>query len=107
MLQPLLRIADIEKMYIPPQIDAKQGLYGNQLIHEKMVIDMLHASNDSKILDIGCGSGRIAQYASSLTGAKVSGFNIDGDQIANAKNFAKASILEPTDQHYHQNLEPL
>ena len=25
VLQPLLRIADIEKMYIPPQIDAKQG----------------------------------------------------------------------------------
>jgi sterol 24-C-methyltransferase len=25
VLQPLLRIADIEKMYIPPQIDAKLG----------------------------------------------------------------------------------
>ena len=35
VLQPLLAIADIEKMYIPPQIDAKLGLYGNQLLHEQ------------------------------------------------------------------------
>ena len=42
VLQPLLAIADIEKMYIPPQIDAKLGLYGNQLIHEQQVFARLN-----------------------------------------------------------------
>ena len=42
VLQPLLSIADIEKMYIPPQLDPKQGLYGNQLLHEKMVHSRAH-----------------------------------------------------------------
>eukprot|EP00658_Telonema_sp_P-2_P064686 TRINITY_DN5386_c0_g1_i8.p1 TRINITY_DN5386_c0_g1~~TRINITY_DN5386_c0_g1_i8.p1 ORF type:complete len:264 (+),score=90.62 TRINITY_DN5386_c0_g1_i8:61-852(+) len=41
-----------------------------------------------KVLDIGCGAGRIAHYAATLTGARVSGFNIDGDQILNAIEYA-------------------
>jgi len=94
VLQPLLAIADIEKMYIPPQIDAKLGLYGNQLIHEKNVLDVLNVSADSHVLDIGCGRGRIAHYAASVTGAKVSGFNIDGDQIMNAIEYAKETGFE-------------
>lgn len=89
VLQPLLSIADIEKMYIPPMLDAKQGLYGNQLIHEKQVIEKLRVGASSHILDIGCGAGRIAHYAATLTGGKVSGFNIDGDQIENAISYAK------------------
>lgn len=78
VLHPLLAIADIEKMYIPPMIDSKQGLYGNQLLHEKMIIESLNADESSHLLDIGCGRGRISHYASTLTGAKISGFNIDG-----------------------------
>ena len=89
VLHPLLAIADIEKMYIPPMIDPKQGLYGNQLLHEKMIIESLNADKSSHLLDIGCGRGRISHYASTLTGSKVSGFNIDGDQIENAKAYAK------------------
>jgi sterol 24-C-methyltransferase len=88
VLQPLLSIADIEKMYIPPQLDPKQGLYGNQLIHEKQLIDQVKVDSNSHILDIGCGAGRIAHYAATLTGGKVSGFNIDAKQIENAKNYA-------------------
>jgi len=70
------------------------GLYGNQLIHEKQVIDWLKADETSHLLDIGCGSGRIAHYASSLTGARVSGFNIDGGQIENAILYAKETGFE-------------
>jgi sterol 24-C-methyltransferase len=57
VLQPLLAIADIEKMYIPPMIDSKQGLFGNQLLHEKQVIARLNVGPESHILDIGCGAG--------------------------------------------------
>jgi sterol 24-C-methyltransferase len=95
VLQPLLSIADIEKMYIPPQIDAKKGLYENQLIHEKQVIDQLgDVGPKSHLLDIGCGAGRIAHYAATLTGGKVSGFNIDVDQITNAKAYASETGMD-------------
>ena len=94
VLQPLLAIADIEKMYIPPQIDAKLGLYGNQLLHEQQVIARLNVSSESHILDIGCGAGRIAHYAASLTGGSVSGFNIDDDQIRNAIAYAQETGLQ-------------
>ena len=131
VLQPLLRIGDIEKMYIPPQIDPKKGLYENQLLHEKQVFEKLDAyyrggrvggeggkalggvplsggksasgggsgsgsgrryligNPDSHLLDIGCGSGRIAHHAADVIGGKVSGFNIDGNQIKSAVDFAE------------------
>ena len=76
-------------MYIPPQIDAKLGLYGNQLIHEKMLLKQLNVGNDSHILDIGCGAGRIANYAAQITGSRVSGFNIDAMQIESAVSYAE------------------
>eukprot|EP00656_Telonema_subtile_P048097 TRINITY_DN5649_c0_g1_i1.p1 TRINITY_DN5649_c0_g1~~TRINITY_DN5649_c0_g1_i1.p1 ORF type:complete len:330 (+),score=110.55 TRINITY_DN5649_c0_g1_i1:199-1188(+) len=94
VLQPLLSIADIEKMYIPPQLDAKVGLYGNQLLHEKQVLDQLNIRNGTRVLDIGCGAGRIAHFAATLTGAKVSGFNIDGDQILNAEEYARETHMD-------------
>jgi len=51
VINPLLAIADIEKMYIPPQIDPKKGLYENQLIWERMVKDSLQLGKESKLLD--------------------------------------------------------
>lgn len=94
VLHPLLAIADIEKMYIPPMIDSKQGLYGNQLLWEKQIIETLEVDATSTVLDIGCGRGRISHYCATLTGAKVKGFNIDGDQIENAKEYAKLTGLD-------------
>jgi len=85
---------DIEKMYIPPQIDAKQGLYGNQLIHEKQVFDQLNVLGpQARILDIGCGAGRIAHHAATHLGGKVSGFNIDADQVVNAVEYASSTNM--------------
>ena len=87
----VLAIADIEKMYIPPEIDPKKGLFENQLLTEKMVVESLSllAPKESKLLDIGCGRGRIAHYISTLIGAKVSGFNIDASQVKNAIEYAQ------------------
>lgn len=93
-LHRLLAIADIEKMYIPPMLDAKKGLYANQLLIEKHVVGTLKVGGDSKILDIGCGRGRIAHFAASLTGGAVSGFNIDESQVENAKAYAKETGMD-------------
>jgi sterol 24-C-methyltransferase len=35
VLNNMLSVFDLEKLYIPPQFDDSQGLYGNQLICEQ------------------------------------------------------------------------
>ncbi|KAK3257649.1 hypothetical protein CYMTET_33272 [Cymbomonas tetramitiformis] len=94
VLHEVLAVADIEKMYIPPQIDAKQGLYVNQLLTEEQLLETLNVSSDSTLLDIGCGRGRIAHHMATMTGGKVSGFNIDEGQILNGIAYAKETGFE-------------
>jgi len=94
VINQVLAIADIEKMYIPPQIDSKKGLFDNQMIWEKRVAHTLNVGSDSKLLDIGCGRGRISHHFQSIIGGKVSGFNIDANQIQNAKEYALATGLQ-------------
>jgi sterol 24-C-methyltransferase len=90
VLNNMLSVFDLEKLYIPPQLDEKQGLYGNQLLCEQeMLKEMeLEIPEASHLLDMGCGRGRIAHYIASMTGGQVSGYNIDPDQIENAIDWA-------------------
>ena len=37
VLNNMLSVFDLEKLYIPPQLDESQGLYGNQLLVEQAV----------------------------------------------------------------------
>jgi len=91
VVNEVLAIADIEKMYIPPQVDPKKGLYENQILWERMVTDSMKlvSGPQSHVLDIGCGRGRISHHVASITGGAVSGFNIDSNQIENAKEYAQ------------------
>ena len=41
VLNNLLSVFDLEKLYIPPQLDEAQGLYGNQLLCEQAVLKEL------------------------------------------------------------------
>ena len=90
VLNNLLSVVDLEKLYIPPQLDEKQGLYGNQILCEQDLLKELdlHAPADAHLLDMGCGRGRISYHLASLTGGQVSGYNIDPDQIENAIDWA-------------------
>jgi sterol 24-C-methyltransferase len=94
VLNILLSIADIEKMYIPPEINPDIGLYENQIIWEEMITETLNVGSNSNVLDIGCGRGRIAHHVATLTGGNVSGFNIDSYQIENAIKYAKSTNFE-------------
>lgn len=85
----LLSVIDLEKLYIPPLIDDTQGLYGNQLIWERMIFDTLQLPKEPHLLDIGCGRGRVADHAADYTGGRVSGFNLDPSQIAAAEDYGK------------------
>lgn len=90
VLNNLLSVFDLEKLYIPPQLDESQGLYGNQLLCEQALLKELDLQRPEQchLLDMGCGRGRISHYLGSLTGGQVSGYNIDPDQIENAINWA-------------------
>ncbi len=90
VLNNLLSVFDLEKLYIPPQLDRDQGLYGNQILCERALLDDLALDDpaSSHLLDMGCGRGRIAHHLASLTGGHVSGYNIDPDQIENAIGWA-------------------
>jgi sterol 24-C-methyltransferase len=90
VLNNMLSVFDLEKLYIPPQLDESQGLYGNQLLCEQAVLKDLNLHNPkaSHLLDMGCGRGRIAHHFATMTGGQVSGYNIDPNQIENAIDWA-------------------
>ena len=90
VLNNLLSVFDLEKLYIPPQLDDSLGLYGNQLLCEQAVLEELNLQDPqrSHLLDMGCGRGRISYHFASLTGGQVSGYNIDPNQIESAKDWA-------------------
>ena len=90
VLNNLLSIFDLEKLYIPPQLDESQGLYGNQILVEQAVLKELDLEDPerSHLLDMGCGRGRISYHFATLTGGQVSGYNIDPNQIESAIDWA-------------------
>ena len=90
VLNNMLSVFDLEKLYIPPQLNDSEGLYANQLLCEQAVLKELNLKNPEKshLLDMGCGRGRIAHYFATLTGGCVSGYNIDPNQIENAIDWA-------------------
>lgn len=95
VLNNMLSVFDLEKLYIPPQLDDSQGLYGNQLLCEQALLNELNLNDSpsSHLLDMGCGRGRIAHYFASLTGGHVSGYNIDPNQIENAEDWARETKM--------------
>jgi len=82
----MLSVFDLEKLYIPLQLNEKEGLYGNQWLCEQVLLETLSltAPEQSHLLDMGCGRGRIAHYLATMTGGQVSGYNIDPNQLENA-----------------------
>jgi sterol 24-C-methyltransferase len=90
VLNNMLSVFDLEKLYIPPQLDESQGLYGNQLLVEEAVLKELDLKDPkgSHLLDMGCGRGRVSYHFATLTGGQVSGYNIDPNQIESAIDWA-------------------
>jgi len=88
VLNHLCAIGHVEKMYIPPAMDLSVGILENQTLFERKMSQDLAVGKGSKVLDIGCGRGRIASHIASLTGAEVTGINIDPDQLESAQQFA-------------------
>lgn len=88
VLNHLCSIGQVEKMYIPPALDLSKSIIENQTLYERKVAKDLRLTKGSRVLDIGCGRGRIASQMAAYTGAHVTGINIDTDQLESAKQYA-------------------
>jgi len=94
----------VEKMYIPPAMDLSLSIFGNQLLwEEKGMADKLDIGPGKKVLDVGCGRGRIAHHVASYSGAHVTGLNIDKSQLQLGREFAKATGMESQLAFVHGN----
>jgi len=94
VVNQLCAVGDVEKMYIPPVMDLSLGIFGNQLKwEEEGMVDKLDIGPGKKVLDVGCGRGRIMHHVASYSGAHVTGLNIDKGQIKMGKDYAEATGL--------------
>lgn len=90
----LCAVGEVEKMYIPPVMDAQKGIFANQIIwEEKGMAEKLDIGPGKKVLDVGCGRGRIAHHVAQFSGAKVVGLNLDQSQVDMGKAHAAASNM--------------
>jgi sterol 24-C-methyltransferase len=80
----LCTLGSVEKMYMPPTIDADRSVLQNQILFEQIVASDLRLRPGQTVLDLGCGCGAIAEHISELTGAVPHGINLDSSQIDKA-----------------------
>jgi sterol 24-C-methyltransferase len=93
VLNHLCAIGAVEKMYIPPFIDVTKGVMENQVLFERRFCEQLGIKQGDKVLELGCGKGRVAAHLASLTKASITAINIDQGQLDSAKKFTKKNHL--------------
>lgn len=96
VLNHLCALGDVEKMYIPPWMSKKASVLDNQILYERSIAQNIGLSAGDKVLDLGCGRGRVAAHMAQYSGAQVTGLNIDPNQIAQAKTFNEERGLQNT-----------
>jgi sterol 24-C-methyltransferase len=94
VLNYLCAVGQVEKMYIPPAIDLNATIIDNQILFERRMAKDLGVAKGQRLLDIGCGRGRVAAHMATTTGASLLGINIDEVQLNSAKAFATSSGME-------------
>ncbi len=93
VLNHLCTLGEIEKMYIPPAMDLTKSIPENQTLFEQQMARDLELNNASRVLDIGCGRGRIACGMATYSGASVTGINLDPGQVASGNEYARRQGL--------------
>jgi len=93
VLNHLCALGQVEKMYIPPAMDLSANIIENQKLFERRMMRDLGIQKSSRVLDIGCGRGRVASHVASETGAAVTGMNIDANQLDSARKYALGNGL--------------
>ncbi|MCA9773307.1 MAG: class I SAM-dependent methyltransferase, partial [Myxococcales bacterium] len=77
----LCTLGSVEKMYLPPAIDAGKSVLENQNLLEEQLARDIAVGDGSAVLDLGCGCGAIAAHVAALTRSTVHGINLDKSQI--------------------------
>ena len=107
VLNHLCSLGDVEKMYIPPLMDIKASVQDNQLLIEEEIARDIGLRPGMRVLDLGCGRGRVAAHMTSFSGAQVVGLNIDGNQLAQAREFNIQCGFSNEFVEHDQNILPL
>jgi sterol 24-C-methyltransferase len=94
ILNYLCAVGQVEKMYIPPALDLSRSIIENQVLFEQRICRDLGIVKGERVMDLGCGRGRVAAHVASTTGVQVVGINIDPSQLESAKRFALGTGLE-------------
>ncbi|KAJ5939811.1 hypothetical protein N7466_002945 [Penicillium verhagenii] len=89
VLNHLCALGDVEKMYIPPWMSKKASILENQILYERSIAKNIGLSAGDKVLDLGCGRGRVAAHMAQYSGAHVTGLNIDPNQVGQAQIFSE------------------
>lgn len=92
VLNHLCALGELEKMYIPPYL-CDQNIITNQWMYEESVCKELTLPPNARVLELGCGRGRVAAHVSQTTSAQITGLNIDQDQLASAREWNKRQGL--------------
>jgi len=107
VLNHLCALGEIEKMYIPPLMDRKVSVTDNQLLLEEAIAKDIDLKPGFRVLEIGCGRGRVAAHMAQLSGAQITGINIDTNQLDQAKEFNTKMGLQNVFIEKDQNELPL
>ncbi|GKT63057.1 S-adenosyl-methionine-sterol-C-methyltransferase [Colletotrichum tofieldiae] len=107
VLNHLCALGDVEKMYIPPLMDKKASVLDNQMLYEESIARDIGLKPGDKVLDLGCGRGRVAAHMAAISGALVTGLNIDPNQVAQAQEFNEQMGLQNSFTIQDMNQLPL
>lgn len=107
VLNHLCALGDVEKMYIPPFMSARATVRENQLLYEESIAQDIGLKSGDRVLDLGCGRGRVAAHMAQYSGAKVTGLNIDPNQVAQATKFNEEIGFGETNEFVVQDFNAL
>lgn len=107
VLNHLCAIGEVEKMYIPPMMDASANIINNQLLFEQQFCELLGLKKGHNVFELGCGKGRVAAHLASISGANIVAINIDQGQLDNAAEFAGKNNLSKQCQFINADFNSL
>lgn len=107
VLNHLCALGEVEKMYIPPALDPSKSLTENQNLFEERFSQQIGMKARNRVLELGCGRGRVAAHLADYTGADITAINIDQGQLDNAIAFAEKEGLSNQCHFLNQDFNDL
>lgn len=107
VLNHLCALGEVEKMYIPPTLDNSKGIFDNQILFERRFSQQIGMKKGDRVLELGCGKGRVAAHLASATGSNITGINIDQGQLDDAISFSEKNGLNQQCRFINRDINDL